>query len=262
MNFTKIENIKLGTLAILTSLATVLPDPAKAQDFKGTIGVGGISGPTFSGSDETAEGFGLDVDLEWRETYFLNQRGAGAYVYQPDGEDGLRLGFALGYDFASRSVDDDDRLAGLTEVEAGAVFTSFVEYEFGIADFELEVSQGLGDTGHQGLTAKAAVEFTAPIGQQAFVSLSPFVKWGDDTYTNALYGVSSADSLSSGFAEYEAGSGIESYGLALSAGYQFTETVGVFGSVDYSVLAGDAADSPIVFQEDQTSVAVGVFYSF
>ncbi|WP_415400803.1 MipA/OmpV family protein [Tateyamaria sp. SN3-11] len=254
--------MKILLLALSSGIAVALPSAGKTQDWTGTVGIGVVSGPTFSGSDETETGFGLDIDIEWRNRFFLNERGVGAYVYQPNGADGFRFGLALGYDFSGRSVDDDARLAGLSEVDGSAAFTAFIEYDLGFADLEFELSKALGSSGHEGLTAEAGLEFSTPVGERTLLSVTPYLRWGDDSYTSALYGVSSADSAASSFSQFDAGSGVESYGLSLSVAHQFTETVGVFGAIDYSMLSGDAADSPIVFDDSQTSVTLGVFYSF
>lgn len=262
METMRLETHQLGARAALIAGVVALPMAAQAQGFTGQIGVGAVSEPTYSGSDKSETSFGLDFDIEWGDRYFLNEHGIGGYVYQPGGADGLRIGFALGYDFTSRSADDDARLVGLTDVDGSPAFSAFLEYEFGIAELEFALSKAIGSDGHEGLTAEAGVEFSAPLGRKAIVSLSPYMRWGDDNYTSALYGVTAAEAGTSSFSQYTADSGVQSYGVELSAAYQFTDTVGIFGAVDYNILSGDAADSPIVFDDNQVSLTLGLFYSF
>ena len=79
---------------------------------------------------------------------------------------------------------------------------------------------------------------------------------------DAFFGVSAAQSAGSGLAEFNPSSGIKSVGGSLGIFYQFTENWGAQGVLAYERLIGDAADSPIVKDEDQYQAFLGLVYRF
>lgn len=258
------RKLLLSTLA----LASLLPcangalAQERSRDFAGIVGLGVSSGPEFSGSDETlVEAFPI-IDLVWRDRLFFNQRGLGFYALRNVGPGDLSLGFAIGYDFDERLAEDDARLSGLRDIEGGGLFSAFLEYDAGIADLELEINQGLSSDGHEGARAIFAAEFSAPAGDRGQLSAKPFIVWADDTYTQAIYGVSGSEAASSSFSNFDAGSGFERIGAELTASFSITERSGLFLGVEHSRLLGDANDSPISFDDGQTEFSTGVFYRF
>lgn len=259
------EILKLFPLAAL-SIALFIGQNAVAQDagrgLTGVVGLGVGSGPEFSGSDETSTNVFPIFDLTWRNRYFLNQRGLGIYALRNFGANDLSVGVAIGYDFNERLAEDDARLSGLTDVEAGALLTAFVEYDAGIADLEFEVSHGLSSDGHEGTRATAAAEFGFAVGGGVRLTAKPFLTWADGSYTQAFYGVSVAEAATSSFSAFDAGSGFERIGIELQASYDLTARTGVFLGVEHSRLLGDAQDSAISFDDTQTEISTGVVFRF
>ena len=249
-------------LASLVLCTTGAFAQVRERDFTGIVGVGVSSGPEFSGSDETSTQAFPIIDLVWRDRFFLNQRGLGVFALRNRGSGDLSLGFAIGYDFDERLVEDDERLRGLRDVEAGGLVTAFLEYDAGIADLEFELSQGISSDGHEGTRATFGAEFSAPLGDRLQVSAKPFIVWSDGSYADAFYGVTVAEAASSRFAAFDAGSGFERVGLELTASYSLTERTGVFLGIEHSRLLGDAKDSPISFDDGQTEISTGVFFRF
>lgn len=230
----------------------------------GYIGLGVTNGPVFPGSDKSEVSAALDVDLTWRERFFLRSDiGAGAYLLNSERTGGpVSLGFAIGYDDDERLSDDDPRLAGLDDVEAGAAARFLFEYEVGLADLEVVASRGLGSSGHEGTTVEASLGFDLPVGERTVISAAPFLIWADSTYMDAFYGISPAVSVTSGYAPYSPGGGLKQAGLELSAAYFLTERVGLFGQIEYGSLLGDAKDSPITFEDTALEVSLGVVLRF
>ncbi|AUQ99907.1 putative protein MipA [Phaeobacter inhibens] len=249
--------------AVLACTLT-LPQMASAEgkSLTGVIGLGASYGPEFPGSDESSSSAFPIFNLTWRDRVFLNQRGLGVYALRNYGAGDLSLGFAVGYDFDERLAEDDVRLTGLRDVEAGALFTAFIEYDLGIADLEFDISHGLSDGGHEGTRATLATEFSTAVSPRLSLSAKPFVTWADSSYNQAFYGVSAAEAGASSFARYEAGSGLERAGIQLQASYTLSERTGVFLGVSHAELMGDAKDSPIVFDSGQTQISSGIFFRF
>lgn len=230
----------------------------------GYVGLGVTNGPVFPGSDDSEVSAALDVNLTWRERFFLRSDiGAGAYLLNSERTGGpVSLGFAIGYDDDERLSEDDPRLAGLDDVEAGAAARFLFEYEVGLADLEVVASRGLGSSGHEGTTVEASLGFDLPVGERIVISAAPFLIWADSTYMDAFYGISSSESAASGYAPFSAGGGLQQAGLEFSAAYFLTERVGLFGQIEYGSLLGDAKDSPITFEDTALEVSLGVVLRF
>jgi outer membrane protein len=230
----------------------------------GYVGLGVSYGPVFPGSDDSEVSVALDVDLTWRERFFLRSDiGVGAYLLNSERTGGpVSLGLALGYDIDERLSEDDPRLTGLDDVEAGAAARFLFEYEVGLADLEVVASRGLGSSGHEGTTVEASLGFGLPVGERTVISAAPFLIWADSTYMDAFYGISPSESASSGYAPYSPGGGLQQAGLEFSAAYFLTERAGLFGQIEYGSLLGDAKDSPITFEDTFLEVSLGVVLRF
>ncbi|KIC15241.1 hypothetical protein RA20_18780 [Leisingera sp. ANG-Vp] len=240
------------------------PCQAAAQDknLTGMVGIGAVFSPDYPGSDNSSATPMPIVDLTWRDRFFLNQRGLGVYALRGQDTGGLSLGFALGYDFDERIAADDTRLTGLNDIEAGAMFTAFAEYELGVADLQFEVSRGLSSGGHEGTRATLGAEFSTMAGPRLQLSARPFMTWADGSYTEAFYGISVSEAAASGFSQYDTGSGLERVGIELQAAYALTDRTGLYLGVSHAQLMGDAKDSPVAFDDTQTSISTGVFFRF
>lgn len=228
----------------------------------GVIGFDVSSAPVFSGSDETSTEVSTIIDLTWDDRYFAKERGLGFYALRNFGPGDLSLSFAIGYDFDERLAEDDVRLVGLKDVKAGAVASAMLEYDAGFADLELELNHGLSSGGHEGTRATFAAEFAKPIGKRVRLSAKPFITWADASYNSAFYGITTQEAAASSFQAFDAGSGLQRVGLELQASYSLTSRSGVFLGVEHSRLMGDAKDSPITFDDTQTSISGGFFYRF
>jgi outer membrane protein len=124
--------------------------------------------------------------------------------------------------------------------------------------FRLEVRQDI-DSGHEGalveLSGGTTLPFENPI---VFVSLG--TTWASDDYMESFFGIDSGQSAASGLKEYNADAGIKDVNIGLAAGYSITPRWRVGGKLGYKRLVGDAADSPIVDDEDQFFAGITLSY--
>lgn len=232
------------------------------RDLSGVIGIGISSAPEFSGSDDEATDFFPIIDLIWRDRYFLNNRGFGFYALRNAGARDVSVSFAIGYDFDERLAEDDDRLTGLRDVEAGALLSAGLEFDVGVAEVEVELNHGISSKGHEGTRATIGAEFSRVAGDRLRLSAKPFLVWSDGSYASAFYGVSAQEAVTSSFAAYEAGSGFERVGIELQASYSLTPRTALFVGIEHFQLLGDAKDSPISFDDSQTEISTGVIFRF
>ena len=86
--------------------------------------------------------------------------------------------------------------------------------------------------------------------------------WADSNYNQSFFGVSSAQSASSGLRRYSAGSGLKSANATLGLAKPLGPNWGITGEVTYSKLLGDAADSPITKKDSSLTYSVGVGFNF
>ena len=202
-------------------------------------------------------------DIEYKERFFLKaERGLGAYLFRSEGEDDFGFGVALSYDEGREESDARDQLRGMGDIDPSLEAVVFVEGELGPIDLELELAQGLDSDGHDGFRAELSAEVDGQINERLFVSGGPFLTYGNNNYLQSYYGVTSSQSLTSRYSEYDPSGGIESFGLELTARYFIDENWSLIGYAEYTQLVGDAKDSPIVDDEGFFGAGAGVAYEF
>lgn len=251
-----------GSVAVFTCVS--FTSSAQAQDrlISGGIGLGLTYGPSFLGSDTSEASAFPVIDLTIGRYGFFNQRGLGLQN-DVDLQGGrLNYGIGIGYDFEERIASDDARLTGLGDVEAGANVTLFAEYETGAMRFGIDLQRGLSSDGHEGTRIKAQASYDWDLSQRAGLTLSPYLVWADDSWTNAFYGVTAQESQASGLAEFNAGSGLSEGGVSLSASYALTPRTILFSSVEVARLTGDAKDSSVSFDDSQVRFSTGLIIGF
>ena len=90
------------------------------------------------------------------------------------------------------------------------------------------------------------------------------MSFADAEYMNTYFGVSAAETKTSGFSAFDAGAGFKSVGIATSARYEITSNWAIEGEAAYDRLVGDAAASPVtgVGSRDQFSFRLGAVRKF
>lgn len=270
----------LASAAIGTTL--LIPTAGFAQNFgddadsglRFTISAGVISSPTFLGDDEQQISVFPNITLSYGDRFTASLDGVRYTVFS---QGGFSAGVVGAYDFG-RDEDPDDNpfvvdssdstdLVGLGDIDGTIELGGFVEYEAQQFSARLELRQGV-DGGHDGLYGEAELKYNGSfeIGQAPiFFSVGPVITFGDDAYNSTFFDVSAAQSAASGLSQFDAGGGINSYGLHASAVLPLSESTSLVGFVNYDQLAGDIADSSIVQErgsENQTTVGLLLSYSF
>ncbi|WP_439540053.1 MipA/OmpV family protein [Sphingomonas sp.] len=120
-------------------------------------------------------------------------------------------------------------------------------------------------SGHDGLVGEVSADYIARDGDKWLVSLGPRVTLADGKYHRAWYGITAADAVASGLAQFRPDGGVESVGLA--AGYlrQLNTRIGIAAYARYDHLVGDAGRSPYVRSagsRSQPSVGLALSYTF
>lgn len=275
-----------GVAAALAVFGLLATSPARAET-QFLLGGGGMLMPDYPGSNDYEVLPIPALRFDWSSdgaaapaSGYSGQLGlVDAHVAFPEGVDvgvarlstpsrhfTLRLGG--GYRFGR---DDDDNAAldgmgdiggqGLGRISIGSEPANprGVGMHFGLK-YETDVTN---ETGADTFSLYVGNKFA--LSPSTTLNLTGSATWADADYMQSYFGVSGLQAARSGYGRFNAGAGIADVGLDARLNYAFTDHWLVFGSVGYSRLTGDAAESPIVDKEgsaDQFRATTGFAYRF
>jgi MipA family protein len=257
--------IRTVCLSLAAAASTFIATSALAQDDEPdrilSLGAGGQFTPEFPGSE--------DLELGPLFTGFVRREGEPIPFRTPDDGFGISVvGHNRPIEFGplvqfQGERDDDDVGIPVGDVDFTVEAGAFVNINLG-RSFRLrfEGMKGLG--GHEGLNGTIAADY-AYRGQDTLFTIGPRLRFNDDEYADAYFGVTPAAAAVGGVPAYDPDGGIRSVGLVAGVTHQLSRRIGVYGYAGYDRLIGDAADSPIVRNfgsEDQFSAGVALFFSF
>lgn len=267
----RLTNRPRSRLALLAGAALALfaSAPASAQDSDGedrgyivTVGVGAQAYPKFPGADDLGiypmpiVGFrraGRPVPLE------APDEGFGFGLLGSDSP--VNIGPAINIQRRRRESDVGAPVGDVGwTIEAGGFAEVFLGENFRVRG---EVRQGIG--GHRGLVGDLGLDLFARGDGDTVFSIGPRVRWGDNDYMDAYYGVTPPVGIAAGLPAYDPGSGIHSIGGTAGVRLDVGGGFAVHGYARYDRLMNDAADSPIVANfgtRDQFGGGIGLSYSF
>lgn len=229
------------------------------------FGAAVIVNPSFQGSSSYDVQPVPYFDFRYRDElgvkYFANvPQGIGGYLYRHRNQDGSRsaMSLALAPGFANR---DADKIDGLDTFGPSAEARLGWEYSTGPWSVNASLSQALG-SGHEGLYGQLSASWRQRVGRRGFLSVGPTMRFGNDRYMDAFYGVTAAEARRTGLSTFEAKAGLE------SAGVQGILSVPIIGKwrattvMQLSVLTNDAADSTLTARESQAFLLTAITRQF
>ncbi|MBB5190135.1 outer membrane protein [Silvimonas terrae] len=230
-----------------------------------SLGFGAFVAPKYAGASDShvipAPLFGVRYDR-----FFLGTVpdanvpfGIGAYL---DRDNAIRVGVALSADLVKpRKSSDDARLTGMPDIERTAHATVFASYNLAWLSVVSSATQDIGGK-DQGATATLDVLGKYRPTEQLTFTAGPGVTWGSSQYNQTFYGVTAADSASSGLAQYTPGSGLAAVRFSVGAMYQLDKDWTLGARIGATRLPGDVGDSPIVEKKNQMTYGVFTNYNF
>ncbi len=238
--------------------------PALAQDendYRVRVGLGAMVQPVFIGSEDFQVRPIVDADF----AKGTNPFGFGS----PDDPIGVKLfsknGFSVGPAVnlqRKRSVSDLD--LPLKKVPTTFEGGGFVQYMAG-ESFRIRADLRKGFGGHDGLLGSVGADYVSRDGDRYVFAIGPRVLFSDSKFQRAYFGVSPADSVTSGLPQYRPSGGIYALAATSSLSYQLSSRWGIFGYGRYERLVGDAAKSPVIRDlgsRNQLSGGIGLNYTF
>lgn len=166
----------------------------------------------------------------------------------------LRAGPRVSFDFG-RDSDDSPTLEGLEDIDISAVVGGFVRYSYSFLGVDLSAGQDvLG--GHDGFVAEASVgtKYTSDNGW--YIQPAVTLSWGDETYTQTVYGITPEQAQASSLGAFDVSSGFHQVSGTLLGGFELSENWNVTALFSYREALGDYRDSPIILAEDGSTSGI------
>lgn len=239
------------------------------------VGAGALVSPAFLGSDEYQVATLPSIRVQYGEKFFasveegiryniIDNNGfiagpIGRYMFPREEENGGNPFVISGGDITG--------LQGLGDVDGTFELGGFLQYGKREFNVRAELRQGLG--GHEGMVADLSANLNLPLimdfknGRPLILSFGPRATIVDDNYNQAYFGINSVQSANSGLNQYNAKAGLLSYGLGATTIIPVSDRVTSTLFMNYTRLAGDAADSPIVQERgSENQFVAGLFFSY
>ncbi len=250
--------------AAITTSHSALAQPV-ADSWQFSAGMGAVSHAKYPGSSET-ETTAVPLLSANYGRFFIGgvpgagiALGAGVNLLQSGP---WRAGVALGFNPGkARKESDAARLAGMGNIDGsvmGSVFGSYEEKYFAIKS-NVVTDMGGKD---QGTRFSMDLEGRYSASDKLMFTAGPGFTWADSKYTQTFFGITAAQSASSGLASYSASSGINNIRFSLGANYKLTPQWGLGARLSTESLRGDAANSPLTEKKSQNSLGVFASYRF
>lgn len=227
--------------AALTLLAAT-PLHAQMLDLTLDAGLGVELGPKYPGADEG------------QTTPWLILRNGAA-------DEGA--GFSISPSFGlkgKRDAGDGDGLAGLDEIDRAVELGLRLGYGFGPVSTYATVRRGFG--GHEGITGAVGAKYRTELSPELTLWSGVQAVYGNGAFNDTYFGVTEAESAASGLPPTSIGGGFNEAALTFEARYALGDATAILGEVRYARLIGDAADSPVVQEEYQPSLRLGLVRRF
>ena len=252
--------------------------PPRAKNWTLGLGFAPVYSPAWQGSRDTALSIFPDLRLNYRDAvYFSVPDGLG---WNAINQDGWKLGPLFKFRFRRNQstggspfliTGGSTALQGMGNVGFAGEIGGFAQYSFIENKFKLraEVRQGFG--GHDGLVADTNFSYSDRIGTPGtnglwLYSIGARTSFGAAGFTNAYFGVNTAQSAATGLAVYRTGNGRVSSGISAS----ITKPLGRRGEngaltlfSGYDNLASNVADSSLIGNRGQRSqFSAGLAYGY
>jgi MipA family protein len=227
------------------------------------LGAGAAIRPTFEGSDRYFVTPVPLVSVTYNDMISLDTSGASAYWRSG----GLQIGGGLTYNLGRRQggnslfTPGDERLNGLGDIPAAPGLRAFANYTLGPVVLGTTLTKFLAE-GNNGLLIDALVEMPYRLSDRTTLTGRLFATWADQNYMQTWFGVTPAQSFSSGYVAYQASAGIKNVGLGISLRHQLSASWLLSAEARVTRLTGAADGSPITVSDVNTGVLVLLGYRF
>jgi outer membrane scaffolding protein for murein synthesis (MipA/OmpV family) len=226
------------------------------------LGAGVEDKPLYDGATLTRTSGGPVINIRYKDIAFASV-GEGLGVNLVHGEH-YRGGLAITYDLGRLESNDISHLRGLGNIDRAPAVKAFMSYAIS-KSFPLvlraDVRQLIG--GADGMVADFDAYMPLPGSSRRLIMFAgPSYTYADHLFMQREFGVTTAQSIASGYPVYDAHAGSDAVGFGFSATGFVTEHW--FINLDTAVnhLLGSAAYSPITQKKTQHVVALSLAYTW
>lgn len=198
------------------------------------------------------------VSIDYGDRLFIGPLGIGVAALCWDG---FRAGPVIGFE-RGRYQSDDPHLAGLGDISTSVTAGIFAGYSQGPLEVLATARQAISHSTN-GLSGLLQVNLRhALVGTRTLVAAGPDLEFGNGDFERTWFGISPAQSASSGLAVYAPRAGINRIGLHAGLTYRASRHFLYRFFARVSDISGEAAQSPIVERRTQFAVGAGIAYHF
>ena len=231
-------------------------------DWRIVLGVGGEDKPLYDGATLTRTSGGPVINIRYKDLAFVSV-GDGVGVNLLHGEH-YRGGLAITYDLGRLESNDITHLYGLGDINRAPAIKAFMSYAIS-RSFPLvvraDVRQIIG--GADGIVADFDAYLPLPGSSRRLIMFAgPSYTYADHRYMQKEFGITTTQSIASGYPVYDAHSGSDAAGFGFSATGFVTEHWLINLDTAVNHLLGSAAYSPITQKTTQHVVALSLAYTW
>lgn len=237
-------------------IANITPEMLELANMN-RIGGGAMFEPSYPGSSSFRLRPLPDIDVTFDKKYFVNTTdGAGVYIYNNNG-------FSIGPSIfvrEGRGTDRDEKLRGLAAIPWTPQARFAAQYDTGLVSLGAAVIHDFG--GADGTEIELRLQTAIPLSDKLFVLPGLTVTLADGRFMRGWFGVSRAESVSSGYLPYRPSAGVESVTGSLNIAYRLDTNWVTYIKTDFKYLGNGAGNSPFVTNRFQPTIGVGISYVF
>lgn len=230
-----------------------------ADKDRGSVGLAVIAGMAYQGADERRTLVLPGLDYQWRNGWFAGTRNGIGYNFGQTRE--LQYGLRVTADFG-RDESRSDALRGMGDIDPKAEFGAFLNYSLS-KEITLTSSLRYGSGNDSaGMLIDLGVGYSTKLSALWRLGFGASMTLANEDYMQSYFGVTAAQSASSGYAAYRPEFGLRDVRANASLSYQITPSVSVLTTLSVSSLQGDAKDSPLTRQATSVTGVAAVSYEF
>lgn len=230
-----------------------------ADKDRGSVGLAVIAGMAYQGADERRTLVLPGLDYQWRNGWFAGTRNGIGYNFGQTRE--LQYGLRVTADFG-RDESRSDALRGMGDIDPKAEFGAFLNYSLS-KEITLTSSLRYGSGNDSaGMLIDLGAGYSTKLSALWRLGFGASMTLANEDYMQSYFGVTAAQSASSGYAAYRPEFGLRDVRANASLSYQITPSVSVLTTLSVSSLQGDAKDSPLTRQATSVTGVAAVSYEF
>lgn len=230
------------------------------SEFRARAGGALFSAPAYRGSDERRTVLLPVADFQWGSGWFAGTGNGVGYDFGRG--TGLHWGVRGSIDWGRRE-SRSSALRGMGDIDAhpeAGVFLS-TALDRGLPGLQLHASLRAG-AGGSGLVGDLGVGWSFDLAPGVRLRASAAATLANSSYMQDFFGVTAAQSATSGYAPYSASGGVRDVRAGGTLIWALDRRLAMAASLTASSLRGDAAQSPLTRDTSGLTAFVGATYAF